>query len=158
MTSRAGVPTAEVVLLCSWIGAALLFTAVVAPAAFSVLPNRASAGILVGRVLPVLFYAGVIVGAAVVLLDLLSRSGAWVRTAAGAIAATSCAVAQLIAGARISRLRAEIGGPLDALATDDPRRVAFGRLHAVSVAWLAIAMLAAAVALVLAVRSMQTRQ
>jgi hypothetical protein len=109
-------------------------------------------------VLPVLFYAGVIVGAAVVLLDLLSRSGAWVRTAAGAIAATSCAVAQLIAGARISRLRAEIGGPLDALATDDPRRVAFGRLHAVSVAWLAIAMLAAAVALVLAVRSMQTRQ
>lgn len=157
MTARAAVPLTEVLLLGAWIGAALLFTTVVAPAAFAVLPTRSLAGALVGRVLPVLFYAGLIVGALIVLLDMLTPTRAWGRATAGAVAALACAVAQLAVGARIDRLRVEIGGPLDALAADDPRRLAFGKLHAISVVWLAVAMVAALVALVLAIRALRSR-
>jgi hypothetical protein len=158
MTTRVGVPITEALLLAVWIGAALLFTVVVAPAAFDVLPTRTLAGALVGRVLPILFYAGVVIGSAIVVLDLVGRTGAWSRAAAGAVSALACAVAQLVVGTRIDKLRAAISGPLEALAADDPRRLAFGRLHAISVAWLGIAMLAALVALVLAVRALQPRQ
>ncbi|PYP68848.1 MAG: hypothetical protein DMD26_00665 [Gemmatimonadetes bacterium] len=157
MTAR-GVPMTETLLLAVWIGAALLFALVVAPAAFAVLPSRILAGALVGRVLPVIFYAGVVIGSLIVILDLLSRTGGWARTAAGALAALACAVAQLVVGTRIDRLREAIGGPLDALAGDDPRRLSFGKLHAISVGWLGIAMLAAVVALTLAVRASVSRQ
>ena len=158
MSVRAGVPLTETLLLAVWIGAALLFTVVVAPAAFSVLPTRTLAGALVGRVLPVIFYAGVVIGSLIVVLELIGRTGAWGRSAAGAISALACALAQLVVGTRIDRLRAAIGGPLDALAADDPRRVAFGRLHAISVGWLGLAMVAAIIALALAVRAMSPRQ
>ena len=158
MTVRAGVPITETLLLAVWIGAALLFTLVVAPAAFAVLPTRSLAGALVGRVLPVIFYAGVVIGSLIVVLDIIGRTGAWGRSAAGAVSALACAVAQLVVGTRIDRLRAAISGPLDALAGDDPRRVAFGRLHAISVGWLGLAMVAAIVALTLAVRAVPPRQ
>ena len=158
MTARAGVPLTETVLLAVWIGAALLFTLVVAPAAFAVLPTRTLAGALVGRVLPVIFYAGVVIGSLIVLLDIIGRTGAWGRSAAGAVSALACAVAQLVVGTRIDRLRSAISGPLDALAGDDPRRLAFGRLHAISVGWLGLAMVAAIVALTLAVRALPPRQ
>ena len=158
MTARAGVPLTETLLLAVWIGAALLFTLVVAPAAFAVLPTRTLAGALVGRVLPVIFYAGVVIGSLIVLLDIIGRTGAWGRSAAGAVAALACAVAQLVVGTRIDRLRAAVSGPLDALAGDDPRRIAFGKLHAISVGWLGLAMVAAIVALTLAVRALPPRQ
>lgn len=153
-----GVPVTETVLLAGWIGAALLFALVVAPAAFAVLPTRTLAGALVGRVLPAIFYAGVVIGSVIVILDVIGRNGSWGRTAAGAVSALACAIAQLVVGTRIDRLRLSIGGPLDALAMDDPRRIAFGKLHAISVGWLGIAVLAAVVALVLAVRALPARQ
>ena len=157
MIPRAGVPLTEVLLLTLWMGAAVLFIAVVAPAAFLVLPTRTLAGALVARVLPVIFYAGVVNGAAIVVLDIAGRTGAWGRTAAGALSALACAVAQLVVGTRIDRLRSAIGGPLEALAADDPRRAAFGRLHAFSVGWLAVAMIAAIVALALAIRALHPK-
>ena len=46
-------------------------------------------------------------------------------------------------------MRKEIGGPVEELPPDDPRRIAFGRLHAASVAWLGLAMIAAVTTLVL---------
>jgi hypothetical protein len=152
-----GVPVTETLLLAVWIGAALLFAIVVAPAAFEVLPSRTLAGALVGRVLPVIFYAGVVIGSVIVILDLIGKTGSWGRTAAGAVSALACAVAQLVVGSRIDRLRTAIGGPLDSLAADDPRRVAFGKLHAISVGWLGVALLAAIIALTLAVRSLPAR-
>ena len=157
MSARVALPLAEILLLGAWIGAALLFTTVVAPAAFAVLPSRGLAGALVGRVLPVLFYTGIIIGSAIVLLEVLTSTRAWGRAAAGAVASLACVIAQLVIGARIAALRTEIGGPLDALAADDPRRLAFGKLHAFSVGWLGIAMIAALVAIVLAVRALRWR-
>ena len=41
-----------------------------------------------------------------------------------------------------------MGPVIEALATDDPRRRAFGLLHAISVGWLGVAIVAVIVALV----------
>lgn len=132
------VPTPWAALAWLWLGAALLFTLVVAPAAFAVLPTRALAGLLVGAVLPVLFWSGVVVGAV-----LTVTSSGWRRAAALALL-LSTAAAQLGVGPRIAGLRAELGTELDQLPADDARRVAFGRLHAVSVALLGVGMVGAA--------------
>ena len=51
-----------ITLLAAWLGATIIVGAVVAPAAFAVLPSRTLAGALVGRVLPPLFWSGVAVG------------------------------------------------------------------------------------------------
>lgn len=145
--SRAGVVALP---LAAWLGAGLLFAAVVAPAAFAVLPSRSLAGALVGRVLPVIFVAGIVVALTGLLLD-RSDTGRLpgVRRAALVAVAVACAVAQFGVGPRIERIRQEITGPIEQLPPGDPRRAAFGRLHAASVAWLGLAMLAAATTVVL---------
>lgn len=146
-------PWLQVALLSAWLGAVLVFSAVVAPAAFAVLPSRAMAGVLVGRVLPALFISGMTLGALLLVAELAWRRGHWGPAVAFTTMLAACAIAYFVLGARITRLRAEIGGPLDALAPGDPRRAAFGRLHAVSVALLGVALVAALVAiLVLALR------
>jgi len=132
---------------CAWLGAAILVAAAVAPAAFAVLPSRALAGALIGRVLPPLFIAGIVIGLLAALADVSWRRGA------GFVMAGACAIAQFSIGRRIDRLRISIGGPIDALPESDPRRIAFGRLHGLSVTFLAIAMLAALVIVIAAWRS-----
>lgn len=143
-------------VLAAWLGAAVLFAAVVARAAFAVLPTRALAGALVGRVLPVVFVAG-IVAAIVAALVAWGASPRFERTrlALLAAAALACAVAQFGVGPRIQRVRAEIGPNVEALSPTDPRRREFGRLHGVSVAWMGAGMLAAGVALALTLAAMR---
>jgi hypothetical protein len=58
-----------------------------------------------------------------------------------------------VVGARIDRLRAEIGGTLDTLPAGDARRVAFGRLHGASVGMMGVAVLAALGGIILTVRA-----
>lgn len=158
MTARPLGSMVELVVVALWLGAAALFALVVAPAAFAALPSRSLAGALVGRVLPAIFYAGMALGALVVVIE-----GAWGRgwlggrSLAGAAVLAACVVGQLVIGARIERLRAAIPGAIDALAPDDPRRAAFGRLHGFSVAWLGVAILAALVVGVLAGRALSAR-
>ena len=145
--SRAGVVS---ILLSAWLGAAVLVTTVVAPAAFAVLPSRTLAGALVGRVLPVLFIGGLVVALASLSLDSGDHGRAIrVRRAMLIVAAVSCAAAQFAVAPRIERVRKEIAGPVEQLSPDDPRRVAFGRLHAASVAWLGVAMVADVTTLIL---------
>jgi len=144
---------AQLVLLALWFGAALLFAANVAPSAFAVLPSRGLAGEVVGRVLPVIFWSGVVVGLASALLEMRAPAPARGRLVGSLLVAVACAVSHLVFGGRIARIRAQLGGPIDALAPDDPQRLLFGRLHALSVLGLALAMVACAVVLLLAVRS-----
>ena len=141
----------SIVLLAAWLGAVLLAAAVVAPAAFAVLPSRTLAGALVGRVLPAIFWSGLILGVVVAVLARLMGAGTLGIGAALSFAA-ACAVAQLSIAPRIERVRAAIGGPVDALDPLDPRRQAFGRLHGLSVLWMGIGALAALVALVALLR------
>ena len=137
-------------LVTAWLGASVLFVAAVAPASFAVLTDRALAGALVGRVLPYVLITGLVVAVLTVVFDWpygrLARD-TWRRTA-GPVAAAACAIAQFVVGPRIATLRAEIGPSLQALAVGDPRRRAFGQLHAWSVGWLGVAMLAAVVIVV----------
>jgi hypothetical protein len=154
---RSVTPTAiEIAALAFWLGAAVLFAAVVAPALFAALPTRTLAGAVVGRVLPYIFYSGIVLGLAIAAIEWRAHM-AWHWLGAeslGAVIVVACAAAQLIVAPRIERLRAEIGGSLEALSPDDPRRAAFGRLHGVSVGWMGLAMLAAAAALVVIVRAL----
>ena len=139
--------------LSLWLGAAAFFAFGVAPAMFAIMPSRTLAGGIVARLLPTIYYAGMLVGAIVLSLELLGaqerhplrprRAGA----ALGIVAA--CAFGQFVIGARIARLREEIGGTFDTLVPADTRRIVFGRLHGASVGALGIAMLAALIAVVL---------
>ncbi len=150
----------EIAVLAFWLGAAALFSGVVAPSLFAALPTRTLAGVVVGRVLPSIFYAGIVVGAAVIALQLRGGEGWSWRGAetAGAVMIAACAIAQFIVAPRIERIRAAINGPIDALPPGDPQRAAFGRLHGISVGWLGLAMLAAAVAIVLASRAVMSKR
>jgi hypothetical protein len=137
----------ETCLLALWFGAAFFFAAVVAPAAFAVLPTPGLAGALVGGVLPSLFVSGMGVGAIIIGLEIRApRPGGRLRGVGGGVMLIACGVAQFVIGGRIERLRAAVGSPIAALSQDDPRRVAFGRLHGLSVAALGAAMIAAVAA------------
>ena len=149
----AGSGLTSVVALSLWLGAALIVVAVVAPAAFAVLPTRTLAGALVGRVLPVLFWGGAAVGLLVVVLGRAQGAGS-ARLLAGVALFLACLAAQLAIAPRIGRLRAAVAVPIDRLAPDDARRIAFGRLHAASVAMLGIAALAGSAALLFTVRAL----
>lgn len=156
MNGRVASALLSVILLAAWLGAAVLVAGVVAPAAFAVLPSRTLAGALVGRVLPVLFWSGIVVGLGVVVAtwNVQPRGG---RNTAALVLVASCAVAQLVVAPRIARLRDRIGGSVDALDAADPMRLAFGRLHAASVAGLGVGAAAALVALLLLARLVTSR-
>ena len=149
--ARAIMPVAgAIVLLALWLGAAVVVAGVVAPAAFAVLPSRTLAGALVGRVLPVLFWSGAAVG---VLAAVLARAvpDGRMRLACMLAVTVACLSAQLIVAPRIEAVRRSVEGPIDALAREDARRIAFGRLHGASVALLGAAAVAATAALLLTV-------
>jgi len=142
---------AVIVLLAAWLGATLIVGAVVAPAAFAVLPTRTLAGALVGRVLPPLFWSGAAVG--IVAAVMARRAHHTSALVAALVITASSLAAQLIVAPRIEAVRASIDGPIDALARDDARRLAFGRLHGASVALLGVAGVAALVTLLLTARA-----
>lgn len=143
---------AALLLGAMWLGGALLTVAVVAPGAFAVLPTRALAGEMVGRVLPVVFTGAIVVPALLMFLARELRASALAVTSAAA-SALAAAVALFVINPRIATLRAAIGGPVDQLTPSDPRRALFGVLHAGSVALLGLAMLAVAVLVLLLARA-----
>jgi glucan phosphoethanolaminetransferase (alkaline phosphatase superfamily) len=154
----------RLILLACWIGAALFFGAVVAPAAFGVLrsfglPNANEiAGSIVTRSLSVINVAGFLI-ALLLLLSLI----VW-RNSAGRVSfiiecicliliALTTAVGHWVIAARMRALRAAMVLPIDQIAADDARRLEFGALHGYSVNALGLAMIAALVALVLMARN-----
>jgi hypothetical protein len=139
----------EVILLAAWLGAAIIVAAVVAPAAFKVLPTRTLAGALVGQVLPVIFISGLVVAVVAGLMEVRGTRAAvrWTATAPIALMVVACIVAQFVIGPKIEVVRAGIAGAVDALAVTDPRRIEFGRLHAYSVLAMGIGMIGAGGAL-----------
>jgi hypothetical protein len=156
----------RLILLACWFGAALFFGAVVAPAAFGVLrsfglPNANEiAGSIVTRSLSVINIAGFVI-ALLLLLGLILR-----RSSAGRVSfiveciclvaiALMTGVGHWVIAARMRALRAAMVLPIDQIAADDPRKLAFGVLHGYSVNALGLAMIAALVALVLMGRNLR---
>jgi hypothetical protein len=143
---------AALVLAALWIGAALLAVTVVAPGAFAVLPTRALAGDMVGRVLPVLFAGAIVVPALVLVIAPAARQSGLARISA-LVSAAAAAAALWVVDPRIAALRAAVVVPIDQLAPSDPRRAMFGVLHAGSVALLGLAMVAVALLLLVLARA-----
>lgn len=155
MSRTNAAPIVAALVLSAWLGAAVFFSAVVAPAAFRALPDASMAGALVRATLPAIFYTGIIVGLISLWLGLSGGPAAAraVRTVCAGAVALCCAVAQFGAVHRIERVRARLTTPLESLAPNDPVRMAFGRLHALSVGLLGLAMILAVVVVVLSWRA-----
>jgi uncharacterized protein DUF4149 len=152
------------VLLAAWFGTALFFGAVVAPAAFGVLrsfdlPNANEiAGTIVTRSLSVINIAGFLISLLLLATLILwrnssSRISFIVQCVCLAVIAFATSVGHWVIAARMRALRAAMVLPIDQIAADDARRVAFNSLHGYSVNALGLAMIAALVALILMGRS-----
>lgn len=151
-------PLVAVVLASLWIGAALLLIASVAPAAFATVPSHA-AGVLVGRVLSPVFLTGCAGG--VVLAAVAAQERPSQRRRAQVLAAVAwgltCGVSQFILVPRIRAIQDAIGGPVGALAPDDARRMAFGRLHGTILGIYVLALISAAAVVMLAAPALHAR-
>ena len=143
---------AAVLLVALWMGAALLTITVVAPGAFAVLPTRAMAGDMVGRVLPVVFAGAIVVPVLVLWIAPVARRSPF-AIAASLLSALSAAAALAVVNPRIAALRVVTVVPIDQLSPGDPRRALFGLLHVASVALLGVAVLALGALLVMLARA-----
>ncbi len=153
-------------MLACWFGAALFFGAVVAPAAFGVLRSfglanaNEVAGSIVTRSLSVINIAGFVIALLLLVTAILRRtySSRWsfvVECSCLGLIALSTAVGHWVIAARMRALRAAMVLPIDQIAADDPRRIAFSSLHGYSVNALSLAMIAALVAMILMARSLR---
>jgi Domain of unknown function (DUF4149) len=156
----------RLVLLSVWLGAALFFGAVVAPAAFGVLrsfslPNANEiAGSIVTRSLSVVNIAGFLIGILLLLTAFLRRSAAgrvafYLELGSLAIVTIATGLGHWFITARMRAMRAAMVVPIDQIPVDDPRRVAFNALHGYSVNALGLAMIAALLAIVLIARGLR---
>ena len=154
----------RLILLSLWLGSALFFSAVVAPAAFGVLrsfqlPNTGEiAGSIVTRTLSVVNVSGFIIGL-LLLLTLFVARGSRGRTTfiiefiCISLIVVATGVGHWLIAARMRALRLAMLVPIDQVPPDDARRVAFNSLHVYSVNALGLAMIAALIAMVLIARS-----
>jgi hypothetical protein len=154
------------ILLACWFGAALFFGAVVAPAAFGVLRSfglsnaNEIAGSIVTRTLGVVNIAGFVIALILLVTAILRRhySSRWsfmLECVCLGIIALSTAIGHWFIAARMRALRAAMIVPIDQVASDDARRIAFNSLHGYSVNALSLAMIAALVVMVLMARSLR---
>ncbi len=147
----------RILLLAAWLGAAIYFSAVVAPNVFGVirsfnLPNANEiAGTIVTRTLSVVNTSGFILGlllliTTVVLKKRYGRASFVLQLVLLLIVAIATGVSEWVIAARMQVLRAEMHGQIDNVALADPTRMAFAALHGYSVAALGIAIIAGLVA------------
>lgn len=142
-----------------WLGATLLFGAVVAPAAFTVLrsfglPNASEiAGSIVTRCLAVVNLSGFLIGLfLLVTIFLRQRIERWRFLFEGfciVVIVLVTGVGHWVVAARMHALRVAMSIPVDQIRPDDPRRISFDSLHGYSVNLLGLAMIAALVTIIL---------
>lgn len=147
----------RLLLLAGWLGAAIFFSAVVAPGSFRTLrtfdlPNQSEiAGGLVSYTLTFINFTGVIVSAIVfvatlALKSMLSRQLFRFQLIPVMIMALATGVGGWVIGAQMRALRSTFSVPIDQLPPDDAGRIAFAALHGYSVIALSVAMIAALIA------------
>ncbi len=125
------------VLIVLWLGGVMFFP-VVAATAFSTLPDTHAAGTIVGKCLRILHYEGLFAGTFLVVLLLAARRfRAYTRNiglpvAFALVMLALTAFSQFWIIPKMENYRLATGGAIDAVAADDPNRLAFNRLHGVS--------------------------
>jgi hypothetical protein len=150
----------RLLLLGVWLGAALFFSAAVAPALFKVLRGAGLAnanelaGSVVTRLLGIVNQGGFEIALFLLVTAFfvnrsrsrLARLGEMISLA---IMAIMTGVGHWVIAARMSSaLRAAMQLPIDHIAPDDPRRIAFDNLHRYSVLLLSVAMSAGIAAII----------
>lgn len=161
MNKRVSAFTGDVslLLLSLWLGAAIFFSAVVAPATFEALRSfhvanmNEIAGTIVTRALAVINVGGVAISLSLLVLTVSAeRKNIKLSFFAGTFALTlmalATAVGHWVIAARMRGLRLAMVA-IDQVSPDDPRRIAFSNLHRYSVLSLTLAMLAAIAAIIL---------
>ncbi len=148
----------RLLLIAMWLGAALFFSVAVAPSVFAVLAaSRELAGAIVSRNLSIVNISGFVIGVLLLLSASLfhakRKAALRAEMIALAIVASATGAGQWIIRVRLEQLRVLMKVPVDAVAANDPLRIAFGQWHVYSVVALGIALLAALIAFVLMWRS-----
>jgi hypothetical protein len=147
-------------LLASWLGAAIFFSAAVAPSAFRVvrtfnLPNQSEiAGAIVSRTLTLVNMSGFIISLLLVVTAFAIKKRFGERSFLFqiillVIVAAVTGLGEWVIAARMRGLRAGFRVPIDQVAAGDAGRMAFDALHGYSVAALSTAMVAALLAMLL---------
>ena len=147
----------RMLLLASWLGMAIFFSAAVAPSAFRVLrtfaiPNANEiAGTIVSRTLAIVNVSGFIVSlilliTAFALKESYGRRSFIFQIILLLIIAITTGVGEWVIAARMRGLRAAMGLAIDQVPVDDPNRIAFAALHGYSVATLGAAIIAGLIA------------
>ena len=146
-------------LLSLWLGAAVFFSAVVAPSVFGVLHRfevanaNEIAGSIVTRSLSVINVTGFVIGLVLLAAALFftrTRTLTFViQTLALAVITVATGIGHWVVAARMLALRTAMEVPIDRVSINDARRIAFNQLHGYSVALLSAAMLAAIIAIIL---------
>lgn len=144
----------RLLILGMWLGAAVFFSAIVAPSAFAILRSYQSfnageiAGAIVNRNLVAINLSGFVAGLILFatgfvkfrkvpflsfLIEMVSVTAIGLATALG----------NWLIAPKIRALRLTLSIPIDQLSVSDPRRISFDNLHAYSVKALSVAMIAA---------------
>jgi hypothetical protein len=125
-------------LLSFWLGAMSIFSFIVAPAAFAVLPERRLAGSMVSRVLGSVEIIGIALGVILLLILLLrgKREKPFLfELIAIGLMTISVILSRFVVSSRLQDLRVRYGDQLASLAHTDPIRSGFDQWHQYSV-WL----------------------
>ncbi len=149
-------------LLAAWLGAAIYFSAVVAPSVFGVLrsaglPNANEiAGTIVTRTLAIVDTSGFVLSlllliTAFMLRKSFGRGSLLLQIALLTVVAVATGVGEWVIAPKMRGLRAAMHGQIDLIALNDPNRMAFAALHGYSVAALSVAMIATVVVICLMV-------
>ncbi len=148
----------RMLLLAAWLGAAIFFSAAVAPSAFAVLRSFSLtnageiAGSIVTRTLSVVNISGFVVEFAVARHGVCAQEEycgvgrSFFRSILLVIMAIATAVGEWVIAAKMRGLRAAMHGQIDQLPLTDANRMAFAALHGYSVAALGVAIIAALIA------------
>jgi hypothetical protein len=131
--------------LATWFGGGIA-TILATSAVFARAESRKTAGDFAGAILRRTNLLRNVAAVVFVASALLGARGA--STWAGAV----CVLMQLVAvpvDAATRKLRRDLGGNVDALAADDPRRSRFGALHGIAMLLLLVQIVAAGVAILL---------
>ena len=146
-----------------WLGAAVFFGAAVAPTVFRVLRGAQLtnagelAGMMIQRLLATINRGGFEISLFLIVTGyfISKRESRVVRLAEMitlAIMAIMTGVSHWIISARMLALRAAMQAPIDQIAANDPRRIAFDALHGYSVAAMGVAIVAGLLAFLIMAR------
>ena len=126
-----------------WVGGIIFFSFVVAPALFRILPNPAMAGSVVNVTLTDLHRIGIACGAVFLATTFIVEPGnaKGLRTLVGVMLVLT-AISLFGIMPQMERIRASVGGSIEALPHQDAGRAAFDRLHQLSVGLEGVVLLA----------------